>query len=59
MTAQAARVLIRIGVILLVMALLARLVGLSSADLVGDDLAILSSLGVIAVGAAYLRFSRP
>jgi hypothetical protein len=58
MTTQAARVLIRIGVILLVLALLARLGGLSEADLIGDDLAVLVSLGIIATGAAYLRVSR-
>jgi hypothetical protein len=50
--------LIRIGVILLVLALLARLGGLSEANLIGDDLAVLASLGVIATGAAYLWFSR-
>jgi hypothetical protein len=56
--ADAARMLIRIGVILLLLALLARLGGLSAANLVGDDLAVLTSLGVIASGAAYLWFSR-
>ena len=55
---EAARMLIRIGVILLVLALLARLAGLSTANLIGDDLAILASLGIIATGAAFLRFSR-
>jgi hypothetical protein len=49
---------IRIGVVLLLLALLARLGGLSAANLVGDDLAVLASLGVIASGAAYLWFSR-
>lgn len=56
--AEAAHMLIRIGVILLVLALLARLAGLSTANLIGDDLAILASLGIIATGAAFLRFSR-
>lgn len=55
---QAARMLIRIGFILLVMALLARLGGLSEANLVGDDLAVLVSIGVIALGVVYLRLSR-
>jgi hypothetical protein len=58
MTTQAARLLIRIGVILLVLALVARLGGLSEANLIGDDLAVLASLGIIATGAAYLWFSR-
>jgi hypothetical protein len=58
MTTQVARLLIRIGVILLVLALLARLGGLSKANLIGDDLAVLASLGIIATGAAYLWFSR-
>lgn len=56
--AEVARMLIRVGVILLVLALLARLAGLSTANLIGDDLAVLASLGIIATGAAFLRFSR-
>ena len=58
MMAPAARALIRVGAILLIMSLLARLAGLSSANQIGDDLAIAASLGVIATGALYLRFSR-
>lgn len=56
--AEVARMLIRVGVILLVLALLARLAGLSRANLIGDDLAVLASLGIIATGVMYLRFSR-
>ncbi|HEX4216652.1 MAG TPA: hypothetical protein VIA06_25330 [Candidatus Dormibacteraeota bacterium] len=58
MMAQAAKALIRVGAILLVMSLLARLAGLSTANLIGDDLAIAASLGVILTGVLYLRFSR-
>lgn len=56
--AHAARAMIRVGAILLVMSLLARLAGLSSADAIGDDLAVAASLGVMATGIVYLRFSR-
>jgi hypothetical protein len=35
------------------LAVLLRLAGMSKADLVGDDLAIISSLTAIAVGAAF------
>ena len=48
-----AQVLVRIGMTLLMLAVLLRLVGMSKADLVGDDLAIISSLAAVAVGAAF------
>ena len=56
------KVLVRIGMTLLMLAVLIRLAGMSKADLVGDDLAIISSLAAIAVGAAFAaprRSSRP
>lgn len=58
MMTEAARTLVRLGFVMLILALLARLAGLSRANLVGDDLALLTSLGVIVFGAAYLRFGR-
>jgi hypothetical protein len=58
MSRDVARILIRLGVILLILASLARLGGLTKANLIGDDLALLSSAGTILVGAAYLRFAR-
>jgi hypothetical protein len=58
MMREVARIFIRLGLILLALALLARLGVLSAADRIGDDLAVLASLGVIVTGAVYLRFSR-
>jgi len=58
MTRLTAQMLLRFGFILLIMALLLQLGGLHEASRIGDDLAVLASLGVIATGAAYLRFSR-
>lgn len=48
-----AKVLVRVGMTLLMLAVLLRLVGMSKADLVGDDLAIIGSLATVAVGAAF------
>lgn len=56
MLKQAASLLVRLGLIMLVLALLARFSGLSGANLVGDDLAILVSLAVVIAGASYTRF---
>ncbi|GAA2759439.1 hypothetical protein [Actinopolymorpha rutila] len=58
MAAEAARLLVRLGVILLGLALLARLGELSPASLVVDDLACLTSTGTIALGAGYLWWAR-
>lgn len=56
MLKQAASLLVRLGLIMLVLALLVRFSGLSEANLVGDDLAILVSLAVVIAGASYTRF---
>lgn len=55
MTTQAARALVRLGLFLLPLAFFARLGGPSRANLIGADLALLSSACVVVVGAAYLR----
>jgi hypothetical protein len=49
------RFLVGIGLALLIMSLLARLANLSAANQVGDDLAIVTSLLVVLLGAASLR----
>jgi hypothetical protein len=54
-----ARLLVRIGTALLILAALIRLAGMSKADLVGDDLAIIICVVAIGVGAAFAAPSRP
>lgn len=44
--------------ILLILAVLIRPAAHASADLVGDDLAIVTSLAIVLAGAAYGRFAR-
>ena len=53
-----AKVLIKIGVVLLILAVLARFGGLSRANAIGDDLAIAASALLIAVCGAYARYGR-
>ncbi|HEX3812948.1 MAG TPA: hypothetical protein VHX59_08915 [Mycobacteriales bacterium] len=55
MSTQAARALVRLGLVLLPLALFARLGGPSKANLIGADLALLSSACVVVFGIAYLR----
>lgn len=58
MLTDMARVLVRFGIALLTLALLARLGDLSAANQIGDDLALLTSGATIILGAGYLRFGR-
>lgn len=44
------------GLTLLIMSLLVRLVSMSKADLVADDLAIMASALCVLVGLVYVRF---
>lgn len=57
-TTMAARVLLRIGGVLLLLSIVCRFAGLSAANMVGADLAIAASLTLVVVAAAALRFSR-
>lgn len=60
MVQQAARLLTRMGLVLLILSLLIRLVSMSKANLVGDDLAIAASLLAAVVGVVpRLRSPRP
>jgi hypothetical protein len=54
-TTQAARALVRLGLVLLPLAFVARLGGPSKANLIGADLALLSSACVVVFGAVWLR----
>lgn len=56
MMKQAARLLVRMGLTLLIISLLVRLVSMSKADAVGDDLAIIASTLCVVLGALYVRF---
>ncbi|MHB2027282.1 MAG: hypothetical protein ACYCPT_00510 [Acidimicrobiales bacterium] len=56
MKKQAARLLVRLGLALFIMALLVRPFEPSRADVVADDLAVLASLAVVLVGAMFVRF---
>jgi hypothetical protein len=55
----AAMVLLRLGLVLLVMAVLIRFLPVpNQADVVGDDLAILASGALVAVAFGYLRLTK-
>jgi len=56
MVKSAARLMMSIGIALLVMALLVRLAEPSRADMVGDDLAVLASAALVALGALVARY---
>jgi hypothetical protein len=56
MTRTAARLVMRMGVALLLLAALARLAGHTQADHAGDDLAIIASGLLMIVGALVARF---
>lgn len=55
---QAARVMILLGVILFALAVFSAVGNLSEANRIGDTLAIIMSLAVVAVGATYIIISR-
>lgn|GEM_PF-6678541 len=55
---QAAQLLVRAGLIMLVLSVLARFGGLSPASVVGDDLALLVSAVLVLTGWAYARFGK-
>jgi hypothetical protein len=59
MMRQSALMLVRLGLVLLALAVLVRPIPMPSrADLVADDLAIVASLAVVVVGAVCARFTR-
>ena len=55
-TKTSARLLVRLGAAMLVLALVARLSNLSRANLVGDDLAIMATGSVVLLGVLLARF---
>ena len=59
MRQQAARLLVRLGLALFIMAALVRPFEITRADLTGDDLALLASLAVVIVGALFVRWGPP
>ena len=59
MIRQAASMLLRLGTVLLVIALLSRMLPMpNKADLVGDDLAIIASGALVVMMASYLRLTK-
>lgn len=56
---QTALALVRLGLVLLLLSVLLHLVPMPNpADAVADDLAIFTSIAVVAAGAGYLFFTR-
>ena len=59
MIRQAASMLLRLGTVLLVIALLSRMLPMpNKADLVGDDLAIIASGALVVMMLSYLRLTK-
>ena len=58
MLREAARMLVRLGMVLLVLAVLIRPATHGAANLAGDDLAIATSVAVVIAAAAYARLAR-
>jgi hypothetical protein len=58
MMREAARMLMRIGLVLLVMALVVRPFIRNQANMVGDDLAAIVSAALVLTAFAYVRFTR-
>lgn len=54
MTLQAARLLLRLGIGMIMLALVVRLAGMSEANRVGDDLAIAASALLVVVAGVYV-----
>lgn len=58
MTRDMARLLVKIGIALLALSLLCRFIATTASARMGDNLAIIACVLMIAVGVLYIRFSK-